>query len=189
MFAKQYSHRLPADYDMGLIRRRAAERGPLWDQVPGLLFKVFAGQERGVHGAVHNGYASIYLWADPSAAGAFLMGPGFQGVIDSFGRPVIESWLPLDWRRGPATQARVLYRESYDIDPQADRAQLLAEEQQRNQAIAADPETFAVFVALDLQAWRLLRFTLSSGAPVPAHGVEHYEVLYLAQPGLKAVAG
>ena len=116
------------------------------------------------------------------------MGPGFQGVIDSFGRPVIESWLPLDWRRGPATQARVLDRESYDIDPQADRTQLLAEEQQRNQAIAADPETFAVFVALDLQVWRLLRFTLSSGASVPAHGVEHYEVLYLAQPGLKAVA-
>ncbi|MGE7958872.1 DUF4865 family protein [Pseudomonas sp. NPDC089530] len=184
MFAKQYSHRLPADYDMGVIRQRAADRGPLWDDVDGLLFKVFAGQERGVHGAGHNLYASIYLWADPEGAARFLMGSGFDSVIDAFGRPQIESWLPLDWRRGRAAQARTLYREPLAIDPKADRAALLAELARHNQALAEDPDTFAVFVALDLQAWELVRFTLSAGVPDSARGAERYEVLYLARPGI-----
>ena len=30
MFVTQYTLRLPADYDMGLIRKRAAERDPYW---------------------------------------------------------------------------------------------------------------------------------------------------------------
>ncbi|OLF54403.1 DUF4865 family protein [Pseudomonas chlororaphis] len=184
MLAKQYSHRLPADYDMGVIRHRARDRGPLWDEVDGLLFKVFAGQERGVHGARHNLYASIYLWADPAGAARFLMGSGFDSVIDSFGRPQIESWLPLDWRRGPSDRARTLYRERLAIDPQADRAALLAEQVEHNRRLADDPDTFAVFVALDLQAWELVRFTLSTGVPDSARGAERYEVLYLARPGI-----
>ncbi|NBF06734.1 DUF4865 family protein [Pseudomonas sp. Fl5BN2] len=181
MFAKQYCHRLPADYPMSIIRQRAAERGPLWDRVEGLVFKVFAGRERGVHGASENLYASLYLWQDAAGAGKLLMGPGFQGVIDSFGRPHIESWLPLDWRRGPAQQALSLYREVQAIEPGADRQQLLAAEVQRNQQLADAPETFAVFLALDLQAWQLLRFSLSAQPPQPRPGVECYEVLYLAQ--------
>ena len=37
MFAMQYSHRLPTDYDMEIIRRRVAERGPQWDDTEGLI--------------------------------------------------------------------------------------------------------------------------------------------------------
>lgn len=186
MLAIHYAHRLPADYDMSLIRHRAADRGPLWDELPGLVFKVFAGRERGVHGARHNLYASVYLWADPAAAGQFLMGQAFDAVIDSFGRPSIDSWLPLDWRPGRVAQARTLYREALPIDPLVERELLLAAEVERNQAIAADADTCAVFVALDLHAWELVRFTLSASAAVPRAGAEAYEVLYLAQPGLAA---
>ena len=32
MFITQYTHRLPADYDIGLIRKRGAERDPYWDR-------------------------------------------------------------------------------------------------------------------------------------------------------------
>ena len=105
MFAKQYSHRLPADYDMGVIRRRAAQLGPLWDHAEGLLFKAFIAQEHG-----GNVYSSVYLWADPLQAADFLLGERFQKVLDSFGRPHIESWLPLDVQRGPAQNALSLYR-------------------------------------------------------------------------------
>lgn len=52
MFAMQYSHRLAADHDMQGIRQRAARRGPLWDDTPGLAFKAFVSQERGVTGAL-----------------------------------------------------------------------------------------------------------------------------------------
>ncbi len=126
MFAKHYSHRLPAHYDMGLIRRRASEFGPRWDDTPGLLFKAFIARERGVFGALANQYASVYLWSEPAAAGAFLMDERFQTVIDSFGRPEIEAWLALDVQWGDAAEARALYREHVQVEPEADRAALLA---------------------------------------------------------------
>lgn len=45
MFITQYTHWLPADFDLGLIRKRAAERNPYWDRYPGLIFKVFLVQQ------------------------------------------------------------------------------------------------------------------------------------------------
>lgn len=182
MFAKQYSHRLPADYDMGVIRRRAAQLGPLWDHTEGLLFKAFIAQERGQ--AAGNVYASVYLWADPLQAADFLLGERFQKVLDSFGRPHIESWLPLDVQRGPAQSALSLYREEWALEPGADRAEVLAEGKRRNQQLADSPDTFAVFLALDVQAWRLIRITLSCQALSAEHPGMGYQVLYLARPGI-----
>jgi len=176
MFAKQYSHRLPADYDMAVIRRRAAQLGPLWDNAEGLLFKAFVAQE---HGA--NVYSSVYLWADPLQAADFLLGERFQKVLDSFGRPHVESWLPLDVQRGPALGALSLYREEWPLAPGANRAEILAEEKCRNRQLARSNDTFAVFLALDVQAWRLLRFTLSDSALDAEHRGTGYQVLYLAQ--------
>ena len=77
MFAMQYSHRLPTDYDMEIIRRRVAERGPLWNDTEGLVCKLFVTQQRNRHGAAGNVYASIYLWLDSDAAVRFLMGERF----------------------------------------------------------------------------------------------------------------
>lgn len=179
MFAKQYSHRLPADYDMSVIRRRAAQLGPLWDHTEGLLFKAFIAQERGQ--ALGNVYASVYLWADPLQAADFLLGERFQKVLDSFGRPHIESWLPLDVQRGPAQGALSLYREAFALELGADRAAILAEEKLRNQQLADSRDTFAVFLALDVQAWCLVRVTLSAKALEAGHPGTGYQVLYLAQ--------
>ena len=41
MLAMQYSFTLPADYDMDIIRRRVASKGPLIDGLPGLGFKAY----------------------------------------------------------------------------------------------------------------------------------------------------
>jgi hypothetical protein len=182
MFAMQYSHRLPADYEMQTIRQRVAERGPLWDDTEGLIFKLFATQQRNRHGATGNVYASVYLWFDSDAAVRFLMGERFQAVTDTFGRPQIETWLPLDARTGVARQALSLYRDERAINAAADRAALYATETGLNREIAARPDTVAVWSALDLDAWRLIRFTISSAAPDPAREGEVYDVLHLAQP-------
>ncbi|WP_332847171.1 DUF4865 family protein [Pseudomonas lactucae] len=181
MFAKQYSHRLPADYDMDVIRHRAAQLGPVWDRTEGLLFKAFIAQERGQAPGVSNLYASVYLWSDPLQAADFLLGERFQKVLDSFGRPDIESWLPLDVLRGPAQSALSLYREEWALEPGADRLARLVEEKRRNRQLADSSDTFAVFLALDVQAWRLVRITLSSHALDPGHPGTGYQVLYLAQ--------
>jgi hypothetical protein len=184
MFAMQYSHRLPADYDMQIIRERVARRGPLWDDTQGLVCKVFAVQERNRHGAAGNLYASVYLWSDADATVRFLMGERFQAVIDSFGRPQIETWLPLDARRGHASEALSLYRDERGLKATEDRAALQEQEIEANREIAARTDTVAVWAALDLSAWRLIRFTLSSAPADPTRGGEVYDVMHLARPGL-----
>lgn len=190
MFAMQYSHRLPADYDMQVIRQRAARRGPMWDDTQGLVFKAFVSQERGRHNAAGHVYASVYLWHDTAEAARFLMGERFQGVIDSFGRPRVETWLPLDARAGAdhAQKASWLLREERVVDAAADRPRLLAAEAETNRRRAAEPGIVAVWTALDLGAWRLARFTLSAHEPEITDAATLYEVLHLARPGIGKLA-
>ena len=187
MFAMQYTHRLPAEHDMGRIRARAAALGPQWDATEGLAFKAFVARERGRDGAPGNAYASVYLWLATEAATRFLAGERFRNVTDSFGRPRVETWLGLDARTGPAAGARTLYREDVGIDDTTDLRRLHDEEAERARALAARGDTLAVATALDPGAWRLLRLTLSAEAPDPARAGTPYEVLYLARPGLAAL--
>ena len=62
MIIAHYAHRLPADYDIGIIRDRAGRRGHLFDAIPELYFKAFLLRERGRFGAIQNEYSSLYLW-------------------------------------------------------------------------------------------------------------------------------
>lgn len=185
MLIKQYAHRLPADYDMARIRQRAATRGPDWDAVAGLGLKAFIAHERGRNGAQHNVYSSVYLWLEDAAAAAFIVdSQKFGAVIDTFGRPSIETWLPLDVQLGTAEAAHSLSRESIDIPDGIDLATFRTREIARNTETAQQAETLAVFAGLDLAAWRLTRFTLSAAAP----GADTYEVLYLATPSRRQLA-
>ena len=49
MLAMQYNFTLPADFDMDIIRKRVAAKGPLVDGFPGLGFKAFLYARRGEH--------------------------------------------------------------------------------------------------------------------------------------------
>jgi hypothetical protein len=58
MILKHYAINLPADYDMASIRMRVADKGPSYDDFPGLGIKIFMIRERGRHGAQGNQYAA-----------------------------------------------------------------------------------------------------------------------------------
>lgn len=186
MLIKQYAHRLPADYDMQIIRKRAAALGPEWNDAPGLGFKAFALRESGQHGAPGNVYASIYLWLKTAAAVSFLTGDRFQKVVGSFGRPRIEAWLALDVQLGGAHDASWLLREDADVPDDAGLAEILAAEIAGNGEISRREGSVAVFTGLDVASWRLSRFTLS--AVPPRNDGIIYEVLHLAAPGRHALA-
>lgn len=182
MFAMQYSHRLPSDYNMAVIQHRAQTRGHLWDDTPGLIYKAFVAQRRGQCGAKGNVYASVYLWQDVAEASRFITGERFENVIDTFGKPEIDTWLPLDARRGAATSARTLYRETVPISAAAnlrDASQIAIAE---NRRVAELRDTVAVWTALDVRAWQWVRFTLSADAPDMTRASTIYEILYLAEP-------
>ena len=65
------------------IRRRVAARGHLFDGMTGLARKFF------LLDPVEPTYATLYLWREPDAALAFLQGPFFAAVVESFGRPAV----------------------------------------------------------------------------------------------------
>ena len=87
MIIAHYAHRLPADYDIAIIRTRAKARGPVWDAIPGLYFKDFVLRECGRLGAIANEYSSLYLWQQDEAF-----------------RAAIETHFALDARKGQAAK-------------------------------------------------------------------------------------
>src|SRR5271163_1373253 len=115
MIIVHYAHRLPADYDIGLIRARTKERGPVWDAVPELYFKGFLLRETGRFGAAANNFSSLYLWRQDEAFRDWLLRGGYKIVTDQFGRAEIETFLALDARRGVGREARFASREDVDI--------------------------------------------------------------------------
>lgn len=185
MLVARYRHRLPADYAMARIRARIAERAAAWDAMPGLVFKVFAIEDR-AHGAAANAYGSLYLWRDPAAAADFLAGPGFRSVVESFGRPRIETWLAFDAALGAAGTARVVCEDARLVGPAAELGDLRESERARSRELAGQEGVLATIVGLDTAAWRLTRFTLRAD-PAAADSVA--EIAHLASPGLATAPG
>ncbi|SFL14478.1 DUF4865 family protein [Methylobacterium pseudosasicola] len=185
MLVARYRHRLPADYPMDRIRARVAERAPAWDVIPGLVFKAVTVEER-ARGAAANAYSSLYLWRDAGAAAEFLIGPSFRAVIESFGRPQMETWLPLDVSLGAATTTLALSEETRLVGLDEDLGQLRETEQVRGRDIAGHPGVLATVVGLEPVTWRLTRFTLQADRGDARSGPE---VAHLAAPGLAALRG
>lgn len=189
MLTAYYVHRLPADYDTGIIHRRARERGKLWDATPDLYFKGFLLREAGRHGATENNYASFYLWRHDQAFRDFLTQGHYRNVTNSFGRAGIQSQVVLDARKGgAAAQARFALLDEFDIPADADLDEALRRETARNRDEAARPGTVAAAVSLDTQRWRFTRIRLSEGEPDAPAGGTLYQILHLAQPLLHTLA-
>ncbi|MFE7561578.1 DUF4865 family protein [Kitasatospora sp. NPDC057500] len=182
MHAMQYEITLPADYDMGVIRRRIATKGHLLDDFPGLGLKAYLVRERGLDGSPVNQYAPFYLWRTAEGMNSFLWGPGFRGLSADFGRPAVRHWLGAGLRRGPAdgapaTATRRIERFPEDTDPAEAVEQALA-------ALPDHPDLHTAAVAVDPHRWELLRFALwRAAAPDTAPG-SRYRVHHLSSPEL-----
>ncbi len=83
MLAMHYRIELPDHAAVTAVRRRATERGPLFDGLPGLGEKLF------LVDPIRPCYATFYLWREPNAALAFLEGPFFKALSETFGRPEV----------------------------------------------------------------------------------------------------
>ncbi|MEV7184863.1 DUF4865 family protein [Kitasatospora sp. NPDC093102] len=191
MHAMQYEITLPADYDMGVIRKRVADKGHLLDAYPGLGLKAYLVRERGRQGSPVNQYAPLYLWRTAEGMNGFLWGPGFRGLSADFGRPAVRHWLgaglahgapaasaPAGETAGPPTTAT---RETVRLPEAADPAEAV---ERALADLPAHPALHTAAVAVDPSRWELLRFALWHGpAPEDAPGVR-YEVLHLSRPEL-----
>ena len=182
MIFAHYAHRLPADYDLGIIRARAQSITAAWDAVPDLHFKAFLLREKGKHSATANGYSSLYLWKREEALRDFLTGGRFRFVTDSFGTPAVDVRLPVDARRGPAREAKIALIEEIALPLDADPTAFLAEETEQNRIRAQRPEVVATVTALDGREWRVLRAVLTESPTDVLPGGTPHQVLHLARP-------
>jgi Domain of unknown function (DUF4865) len=188
MLAKQYIIKLPADYDMEIIRRRVRDRGSAFDAFGGLLFKAFLITDR-ARGATANRYAPFYLWHDTTGTNEFLFGDGFAALQQSFGRPLIEHWTPLEVRMADAgtdLQPRSATRE--DISIHDDDALPAVRDRERDwlERCASDTSRlYAATVALDPYRWQTVRFALwhaPLGELQPHAHATSYEALHVSHP-------
>jgi hypothetical protein len=188
MQAMQYEITLPADYDMGIIHRRVAEKGHLTDAFEGLALKAYLVRERGVAGSPVNEYAPFYLWNTTAGMNAFLWGPGFHGLSQDFGRPVVRSWLGLAYQRGPefGTTPTAAVRQVLPVPADADPAELIERLLTALPTKADRPGVHSIAVAVDTTRWELVTLTLGAD-PLDHLLGERYQVHHLSAPELTAL--
>jgi hypothetical protein len=185
MIIAHYAHRLPADYDVQIIRNRAQARGHLFDAIPELYFKAFLLRERGCFGAIANEYSSLYLWRADQGFRDFLVDGRTKSVTNSFGRPQIETRFALDALKGEGREARFLYKQEQNIPLDAELTSAFAEEIARNRETAKQAGVFAAAVGVDAQNWKFTRVLVSENEPAGREQGTAYQVLHLARPLLK----
>jgi hypothetical protein len=186
MITMQYRIALPADYDMNIIRRRIEERGHLTDDFPHLAFKAYLyADRRASHTkAPQNLYAPFYLWHNKDGMNAFLGGAGFAGVVESFGRPVVQTWSV--WRAQVAHDLSVAMCATREIATIPAHSTLSSVRDAEDASAQADLErgALAAISAYDPTSWTLLRFRIWRN-PVnrPAsHDADVYEIGHVSQP-------
>jgi hypothetical protein len=187
MIIAHYAHRLPADYDIAIIRERAKARGPVWDAIPGLHFKGFLLRERGRLGAIANEYSSLYLWQQDEAFRDAMLTGRYKTVTDSFGRAAIETRVALDARKGAGREARFAYKDEQAIPLDTELTKAFTAEIARNREIASEPGVVAAAVGLDPESWKFTRILVSENEPGRGQPATAYEILYFAKPLLETL--
>ena len=171
----QYSFTLPADYDMAIVERRIAEKGPALDGWPGLRAKAYLSVRRDANQR-ENLYAPFYVWDDAAAMSGFLTGRGFAGVSSAFGWPAVGMWIV--WRAALAPdieQARFATREITPIDPHAALDELEAQESEAVEE-AIRRGALAAVAGFEPTTWTSVRFRMWRGRPERRDGVTLYDV-------------
>ncbi|MGW0701063.1 DUF4865 family protein [Streptomyces sp. NPDC002867] len=182
MHAMQYEITLPADYDMGIIRDRVARRGHLLDGFPGLGLKAYLMRERAA-GSPVNQYAPLYLWTAPEGMNGFLWGPGFQGIVDDFGRPEVQHWTGAAYHDGPsaAAGARTAVRRRQRLPLGIRPGPLVEEAAAETQRLARREGAVCAALGVDPYRWELMYVTLWDHDSPAAPG-DRYEVLHVSSP-------
>lgn len=185
MHAMQYEITLPADYDMGIIRRRVATRGSGTDAFPGLGIKAYGIREKDVDGSPVNQYAPFYLWAEPAGMNEFLFGPAFAGLSADFGRPTVRHWNGLALALGPLREStpKAATRTTTRLSTEVHLQETINTAIQEMQDHGDTPGVHSTAVVVDPATWELVRFTLWAGA-APQHTGDRYEVLHTSTPHL-----
>lgn len=181
MLAMQYSIPLPNNLDADYVRERVSKRRVLFDGHKGLVHKSF------VYCPKDHIYAPFYLWKEISEAERFLMDDLYQGVIESFGRHRVRSWLVVGAVFGDKSASPTFARREIDaVSPDASLKKLAADERQHQQDLLAENKALYMQVtAVDADRWEMMRFSLwqdrASCPDTTSDCVQTYDVLHVSE--------
>lgn len=194
MLAMQYEVAFAAGHDMNKVRRRAAERGPLFDRYPGLVQKasminasmINEGQAEVLGDRVGNAYAAFYLWEDDAAVRAFLESEAFANVGETYGRPRVRLWQALSFKRTGGLKPCLAVQETIPVPPDERLGEVRRLEERAGNGWLNSRGFQSQVVGLDPYRWELVRFSLWSdprAAALPTGGeTRTFEVLHLSAP-------
>lgn len=181
MLAMQYSIPLPANFGGEQVRERVSQRRALFDAHAGLLHKSF------IYNESDHLYAPFYVWKGVEPAQDFLMDDLFRGVVETFSRHRVRSWIVLSMAYGNK-QVKPAYalRETDLIAAEESLKGFKAQEQKQQAALLADPNLYLHLVALDADRWEVMRYSLwkdRAAAPEPRSDCfQTYDVLHVSEP-------
>ena len=181
MLAMQYSIPLPVNLDADYVRERVNQRRALFDGHKGLIHKSF------VYCPKEHIYAPFYLWKDLEQAQHFLLDDLYQGVIESFGRHRVRSWLVVSAEFDAApTPPTFACRELDAVPADLSLKQFAAEEKTRQRDYMAEHADLCMRVtALDADRWEVMRFSLwtdqSSRPDSDSDCLQTYDVLHVSE--------
>lgn len=188
MITMQYSITLPADYDMGIVRQRIAERGHLTDDFPLLAFKayLYADTNETYAAGREKRYAPFYLWHDVQGMNTFLGGAGFAGVVAAFGRPAVRTWSA--WRAETVPDLSVATHASCETVPIPAHVALgdLRDSEIASAKADFDHGALAAISAYDPAHWSVMRFRLwRDVVGTASEAADIYQVGHVSQPSAK----
>jgi hypothetical protein len=157
----QYETPLPDDFAMDEVRQRAWRIAPLFDQLPGLEFKLYA--VNALNDSSINEYSSIYLWNDPEAYRGFLSGNLFDDYAKAFARPSVRTWVihEISGERAALQESRYLLRQIVPLPREAHLGKFLESWTRRQQEVDALYQV----VGFDPFQWNLIDMTVWKAKP------------------------
>jgi Domain of unknown function (DUF4865) len=191
MLAMQYSYTFPADYEMQRIDDRVAAKGLLFDNLPNMAFKVFLAARKGANGSQGNIYAPFYVWKSSEGMNSFLTDDKFQGVVQSFGWPLVQTWSVLNTEISPSLRkATFAVRHTTRIDAYAPLSALKSRAHDEVK-LAIEDGAVAGLSAFEPTTWTQIKFTLW---PQPIEieaspSAQCYSVLHVSAPDASPLNG
>lgn len=186
MLCLQYTYTLPGTFPMVEIKNRIQNFGHKLDGFPGLFFKAYLFSEKGEIGKpIVNRYAPFYLWEQEKGIIEFIQTTGFNGLEESFGRPVMMQTLPISsYCSEHLKNATLATREQVAIPASLSIRETVEYENKKINSLKKDTNTVALVSSLDLQNWVVSRWRFYCTKPLyfqEEGSLITYQIGYIAQ--------
>lgn len=181
MLLMQYRFDLEDDHDMRALRERVSVIGSGFNSLAGLVQKAFLVSS--LANGRPNRYAPFYVWQDEEAMRTFLLSDAFARVCAKYGRPEVHTWMTIHSKTGGFYQMPgQATQEFISIEPSADLDTLASEERAKADAVGREGELHSIHIGLNTTMWQLVRTCFWHQPPETTHGIDAYDLEYLAFP-------